>query len=723
MINQSKQQHASDQGLLAATIQLRPDLQIHPNKDGTVVIEDPLRGKFFSVGHREHRFIALLDGKLSLGQVQEMLDRPHQNEHYSTEVVQSISSWLNQNQLILGSSDQQSARLVETSRRQKGQRLIGRMNPVSFKVGLGNPTRFLRRIEPATSWLFSKWMLLVWSALLIFAVLQVNNDWERFTEASVGILSQMRWVWLLLVWVVLKLIHEMAHGVACLKFGGEVRESGILFLLFTPMPYVDVSSSWRFGSTRKRITVAAAGMYVELLLAAIAAIIWSRVQTGIVADICYNIIIMASLTTILFNANPLMRFDGYYIATDAMGIVNLYQKSQQWFMGLLKNAFFGFGRSRLQEPSWRGWIVRGYAFAATLWKITLTAGLVIAASCLFGGAGWILGLFGFGFWVALPVYQFTKQIVAQHRVTPIRWSRLATAVSMLCVLVSATIFVLTAPRLNVSPAIVHLKNEQVIRASADGFVSQILVADGDRVQIGDALLRLKNPQLRLQANQLLVAIEQSRIQSRVWEQKGELDRWQGEQQLLAGLVQQYEEVVQQMSTLTIRAPQAGIVHRRNLQNLQGSFVRRGDSILQVSDPSSLEFLVSISQDQVDSLEEIRNNDVLVMLPGKGVLTAAVYKLTPRASDAPLAPEWCVPNGGPLPVVPVVHTEADSGTEYRLLEPRFTAHVSVAPSREYRLHAGQRAKAFLQTRQQSLATYLYQSVKGWVEHKLEIATKS
>ena len=134
------------------------------------------------------------------------------------------------------------------------------------------------------------------------------SDWDRFTASAEGVLAPSNWFWLAAAWLMLKVVHEVSHGLACKKYGGSVRETGMVLILFVPIFYVDVTSSWRFRSKWHRIHTAAAGMYAELGAAALALLVWSRVDAGVLNHLLYNIVLMAGLMTLLFNANPLMRF-------------------------------------------------------------------------------------------------------------------------------------------------------------------------------------------------------------------------------------------------------------------------------------------------------------------------------------------------------------------------------------------------------------------------------
>ena len=297
---------------LGSKIELRPELRLDLRNEHQglfVVIEDPVRNKFFSVGSREYEFLSSLDGQKTVGEV---VENWSSHEAMDNEIAVKICQWATQSNLVHGSDMNNSTRLEQQSDALERQKMMGLFNPISMKFNLFNPDKALAAVTPYTSWLFSKAMVFVWLAVFAYAMSTLYSNWGRFGEASVGILSGYKWIWMLVIWAVLKIVHEMAHGIACKRYGGTVSDAGVLLLLFTPMAFVNVTSSWRFSNRWHRIVVAAAGMYIELFISFIAIIIWARSSGGVMADVCYNIFIMSSVTTILFNANPLMRFDGYY---------------------------------------------------------------------------------------------------------------------------------------------------------------------------------------------------------------------------------------------------------------------------------------------------------------------------------------------------------------------------------------------------------------------------
>ncbi|MEM7457494.1 MAG: hypothetical protein AAF456_24385, partial [Planctomycetota bacterium] len=328
---------------LGAVLKLRPDLHFEYRQQGEsqfVVVEDTVRSKFFQIGTSEFKFIASLDGRRSAREIASLIGEKD-GTILSDEQVVAICQWLLNSNLVFGDQVDNTKRLEIQAAARGRQQLMGYLNPISFKLPLFNPNKVLSRLQPFTGWLFSKWFVVAWLILASVAMRDLWTNWSSVESSSFGILAEGRWLWLLLVWVALKVIHEAAHGLACRKFGGEVPEAGILMLLFTPMAYVNVTSSWRFSQRWQRIAVAGAGMYVELFVAMLALVFWARLDAGILRDISFNIFIMGSVTTILFNANPLMRFDGYYIMSDMLGIPNLYPKGTRGTGEQVKRLLFG----------------------------------------------------------------------------------------------------------------------------------------------------------------------------------------------------------------------------------------------------------------------------------------------------------------------------------------------------------------------------------------------
>ena len=702
---------------LGAVLTLRKELRFETRTQSGktfVVVEDPVRNKFFQIGTREFSLISTIDGSQTMSDLVAAMDDESISDTFAVQVCQ----WLIQSNLAFGEGMDSSKRINAQVQSIQKAGMIGKLNPISFKVKLFNPTRALDIIFPIAQFAFSKAFFVIWCIVAAIGLKTIWSHWDAMGGASTGILSGYGWVWLLAFWLILKIIYEAAHGIACRKYGGEVPEAGVLMLLFTPMAYVNVTSMWRFASRWHRIVVAAAGMYVELFIAFISVVVWSRTE-GMVADTAFQIFIMSSVTTILFNANPLMRFDGYFILSDVLGVANLYPKGTKWFGDRMKSLVFGTPKTPNIIPRGEFWRCAIYGSMAFFWKILISISLTIGASVLLPNFGIFLALLGAFMWIAMPLYNKYQQTIGTKAKHPISKKRLAISAGTFAVVAALLFFVLGAPATKSAPAIVQFSNETILRADSPGFINEILVESGADVKEGDLLVRLRNQELLDEVTVLSCSVEESRIQVRIHQQSDELGLATVEEERLAGLEEQLEKKTKMAQSLEIRAPFDGFVFQRKLQNMHGQFVEQGDPVLNVAQHRSKEVIVSIDQRDLDSVKENQGQEIRVMISGMPVFRSRFTRVNPRATTATTHPSLCAFAGGQLPVKPAASESAD-GPSFELLSPRFSAELSLEDDISKSLHSGQRGLAFFKTGRQSMGSYLYLASCDWLRNKIELA---
>ncbi len=351
---------------------------------------------------------------------------------------------------------------------------------------LGNPDRFFDWLARRAGWLGGPWFALVWIVTLLAGASSVYGQKERFTAQMSGMFDFGN-LWILGgLWLVLKAFHECWHGFMCRRFGGAVPEAGLTLLLFTtPLGYVNASSSVAFPSRWHRIAVSAAGMYGELFLAALAAIFWARVAPGTWSEALHQVVVLSSVTTVLFNANPLMRFDGYYLLSDLLDIPNLYGKGQsvanwmfrRWILGMRKAEF----------PLRRGEsfpLIAVYGVAAWVWKSVVFIGIVLALAVLFEGAGLLLAVALLAAAILqsiLSAVKYLRKSAASEGLRPVRLVLRLSAGAGLAALVLFAVEVTPSVR---APAVVRDVGGGEIRAACPGFLRDLKVTVGDRVAKG-----------------------------------------------------------------------------------------------------------------------------------------------------------------------------------------------------------------------------------------------
>ncbi len=687
-------------------------------------IEDPIRSRFFQVGHREYQFIMLLDGNRRLPEIVELMQQHRGFPGFDAATAKTICQWLSNSNLLDTPTANRTDQIRKAAQAKANQKFIAFLNPVSFRINLINPDRSLKRITPYLQHFFSSWMFIIWALLGAYAWSLIITDYDRFCNASVGILASDRWLWLFVIWVGLKLIHETAHGVACQKYGGEVPEAGILMLLFAPLAYVNVTSSWRFSNRTQRLVVSAAGMYAELLVAFIAIIVWAHTESLWLADLSYQIVIMAGISTLLFNANPLLRFDGYYLLADTLGIVNLYGKGQAWFGDRMRHFAFGFplDNDLCSERELR-WVAT-YGLCSFVWRIMLCTSLLLVASTLFGGAGLVLALIGGIFWVWLPLRQHLRQIKKAAQKQPIDRLRFASVTAGFVTVILVCFFGLHAPEITRAPAIVQFNDEQIIRASSEGFLREIHVRNGQPIRAGQRMLRIENPNLEHELRTLKQARESARIQARIHRRQNQISLEQAELANIDSLNQQIVEMQNKVSQLEVLAPFDGVVYRRGLANMKGSYVKQGEMLMHFADPRKKKILMSIDEEQFKTVQIKCKTPVRFIFSGVEIVSSQLDSIDPQASDVPIDPSMTAYAGGELAVRQAENASEEPGTDaYRLVYPQFVGKSELGPAASKSLQAGQLGTAFLHGRKVSLGGYFLLRFKNWIRNKLTTGIKT
>ncbi|MEZ6120996.1 MAG: hypothetical protein R3C28_31120 [Pirellulaceae bacterium] len=291
------------------------------------LLEDPVTGRYFQIGFPEYVFLSQCNGKQTIAQAISRTAMILGHDAFSESEAFAISKWLVD--FDLATTDRRVDRPAQVkSPSTEPASLLNRFNPVTLRVTFGSLDRFFDQANRIVGWLFHPAAVTICFLIVILAAMIVLTNWERLVRQTTNIAAVDNYLWLFVTWIAVKLIHETAHGVACKRLGGRVKQVGVLFILFVPLPFVDVTSSWKFDSRWQRAFTAAAGMYAELILASIATCIWHWSDSPLVEQRMFNVMLLCSVVTLAFNLNPLMRFDGYHIFTDILALPNLATLAQ-----------------------------------------------------------------------------------------------------------------------------------------------------------------------------------------------------------------------------------------------------------------------------------------------------------------------------------------------------------------------------------------------------------
>ncbi len=645
------------------------------------VIEDPVASRFHRVGLEEYRFIRALDGSRPVAGILAQLAREGGEAFTEGEALQ-ILGWLKQQHLLAvesvrgGASDQEHAENVLRT-------AATWLNPLSIKVPLFRPDRFFTTSERLLSPLLGGAGFVLWLIVVLTGAVHVGMDWRRFAADTDGLFARDNWFWLFIAWAVLKVAHEFSHGVFCKHFGAAVREAGVIFVVFVPMGYVDATASLGIASRWRRMMVAAAGLYMEFFLAAIAAVVWARTPPGTVNTLAHNAVVTGTMLTLFFNANPLMRFDGYFILSDLLNMPNLASRGQTWMQRVINWALLGAKPARPLWPASREEAITSvYGLAGWMWQITVVAGLLMGASVALRGGGLLLAVVAAATWVAMPVARFATTLAGSIRTGIGSGGALVVRAGGLIALVGAVIFVPWHRSVS-SDGVVELGETQVLRAECPGFVVRQLVQDGEAVTEGQLLLELGNDEAASDLAGRKLAVEQQELRARLAYTRGDVAKFQAENAKSDALRRQVHEAEKYLSTLQIHAPIAGRVTNRRLGQLQGVFFQSGEELLRIGLAREREVKVAVSERDEPHFRASIGQTCSVRIAGRGAeLSGQLIRVEGRATRDPVDPALTALAGGPLAVRHMEEDEATPGNsrksaEYELAEPYFAATVRLA----------------------------------------------
>jgi putative peptide zinc metalloprotease protein len=373
-----------------------------------------------------------------------------------------------------------------------------------------DPDRFLTWMYPKVRWFFTTWFFAAFCILLSSAALLVLRNFDEVQRRLPEFYQFFGFQNLLMmsgILIVTKSLHELGHGMMCKHFGGECHEIGFMLLVLTPAMYCNTSDSWILPNKWHRIAIGAAGMYVELVLAGICTWIWFYSQPGWLNHVALNIVFLCSVSTVMFNANPLLRYDGYYMLADLLEIPNLSQKSQLSLINRLRTICLGMdpvpsrflperNQSLFAAYSVASFAYRWFVYFSIMWFLTKVFepyGLEIL--------GYSMIAFSLVGMVLVPAFKLVKFFKAPGRWRQVKKPRLIISLAVGAAILAA-IAMIRVPHHIYAPFVVRADQAEYVYVMAPGNVQAIHVQPGQRVEAGTPLITLDDPDMRLSLEQL-----------------------------------------------------------------------------------------------------------------------------------------------------------------------------------------------------------------------------
>lgn len=561
------------------------------------------------VGGKLHRFSAVaywlvmqMDGKASVQALWEAAIQRFDTEAPSqTELLTLLGQLYQANALLSDASPNIQLMLKNMHDQQRRQWIQKIANPMAIKIPLWDPDTFLNRTQHWVKPLFAPWFAAVWVGVVLLALLMAGQHWARLTHnLSDTVLTPSNLLILACIFPVIKLIHELAHAYATKHWDGEVHEIGMMFLIFMPVPYVNASSSSAFSQAHQRMLVAAAGMLIEIAIAAVALLYWVSADEGVGKVVAYNIVLIAGISTLLFNANPLLRFDGYYILADLLQIPNLYNKAQQYFLYMLKRYALRLPNEKPNATSLseRAWFL-SFAVSSYLYRVFISVSIALFIANEYFVVGMLLAAWSLFNLLAMPVIKGVKFMLSDGRIKQkplVFWGRTASLLGFCFTLLT----VIPMPYWTHAQGVLWLPQDAHVRAGHDCIIKHYLAAPDQNVQKGQPVIQCADPFLMKE-----IDVNQARYQEAEVEYIAALAQSSVKAEIkkvsMNTALQDLQRTRQRKRELIITATTSGRFVLPKAQDLIGKFVKQGEVIAYVIPPQTPSVRAVVLQQDVDKV--------------------------------------------------------------------------------------------------------------------------
>jgi len=668
----------NEPALWSAIASLRPSLLPHIHVQRQLfrgakwfVLSDQTTGKHMRVNEFAYQVIGRFDGGQTVESIytllQDRFDREGTDNTYDCPDRQEIIAMISQLYsfgALQGLGDKSTEQLVLEHTKAQSINFRRRwLSPLMIRFPLFDPDNFLQRWMPAYQWIFSRMTLLIWVIVCSVGLLTATTSIAEIrAEVSSDILKPGNLVLLWLLYPLLKLLHEFAHAISVKRWGGEVHEMGITLLVLTPIPYVNASASTVFRSKWQRMAVAVAGIVTEFFVASVAIVLWSLSEPGLFHDSMLGVFLISAISTLVFNANPLLRFDGYFLLQDWIEIPNLYSRSSAWYRYVFKRYVLGLSDASSPQT----------APGEALW---------------------------------FAVYGVASQLYRLHSSPELKGRRGLTGsvlAAVCCVLVIVTVF-LPLPQSTMAQGIVWLPKQGQLYAPAAGFVATVNTVPGSSVVPDQLLVTLDNPEL----TQSLV-IEQAKLQTQRIEMGIAEMAHAPDLNSFAEDVKRQEAVVQKIeadvANLNITASTSGTFVLADRTALAGRFFSQGELIGHVVDPDDYIVQVVVPETQSRPLHDgIVSASVRLAESALQQHSAHVSHKTPAASNRLPSAALGAAGGGGIAVASSDESGLTSIERVFHIQLSFDAPVTVSG-------VGERAFVKLRHRAEPMGVRLYRAAQ-------------
>jgi len=570
-------------------------------------VKDPVVLTYSRLGEQERYLAGLLNGQRTASQVVDEMAKKFPNDGWNAQrLAAAVQRFATMSYLKLEGTASQAVLRSNAEKRRgilKTTRLMRFLSAVlSLKIPLFDPDLLLLRMSKRLHFLWTGRAVAVLALIWTGAVYAIFSNRERLWENAPDVFNLQNLVILWILMILVKVLHEFGHGLACKHYGGEVHQMGAMFIVFSPFLFCDATDSWMFRNKWQRIVVNFAGIYLELFLAGLAAYVWVFTQPGLLHTLAFNVVLVCSVMTIFFNINPLMKFDGYYALADYWEIPNLKDRSTRAIVNGLSGLVAGrerFPRDPITEKF--KWPIYIYGVASQLWTVVVFFSILGLMSMMFKPYGLdrffaatasitlLIGVFA-------PFYLSAKQVHAVlKREGGDLWRTAAGRFVLLTAGLGAAIMIPLPSSLSTS-CTVNLGSLTPVHAEVDGFLEEWLVEPQQRVTRGQPLARLRNGELSNQARNIEHQLRVARAAAGLATARGNTAEYREFESLLDQTEALETAYRDHLRGLQPTAPVDGVVASGASDALVGRLYERGAVLCTISPNGGAKLEVLVSED-------------------------------------------------------------------------------------------------------------------------------
>lgn len=646
------------------------------------VLHDPFTDKYFRLRPNVYEFVARLTNKKTVEEVWfSLLEHTPDKAPSQGEIIDLLAQLYHAN-LIHYDLAPNSAKLFERLKKRRQKMIkMNLLNIMFARVPLFDPDNLLKYLHVFIKFTISPVGLMIWLIMIGVGIKTAIDNFAALQVQSDGILAPSNLILLYASVIFIKIIHELGHAFAVRRFGGEVHAMGIMLMVMTPLPYTDATASWAFRSKWQRIFVGAAGMIFELFIAAIAVVVWASTGEGTLHSIAYNMVFTASITTLLFNINPLLRYDGYYMLCDFIGIPNLQQQSNQQITYLTER--FAFGKKDAVSPSSttkEATFFSFFAVASFIYRIFVFSGILLFISKKLLLLAIIMGIFFISSWAIVPLVKFVKYLSNSPGLTRVRGRAIRVSIITALILFVSLNYI-PFPYCFKAPGV--LKAVKYIKAvnPTAGCVTTLGKPSGAHVKKNDTLVVLGNSELKEMRIGTEAALREAHM-----EYGKALNTSQADLEPIEKRIAVYTERLQhldrQIEDLVVRAEVDGIWVAPDADDFRGRWMPRGTPLGQIINPDQFYFASVIPQKEISELFSRKVRSACVQISGQTErqLPVSSFNTIPMEQHELPSSALGFSGGGDIEVVP-----GDSAG-VRTMEPFYEVRAVIgAPSDVLLLH--------------------------------------